>query len=147
MYAVWTFNTNKSGCKASSAGQENIGDSENGAGEWVSQSACFREALHQCILADRPKNMYFFKKGFLISILNPSSSPSMLSNRSLRESQAWELERWRRDSEPLLPLQRIKFSSCKSVQSLKLQFPGIWCPLLGFTGSTCKHTVHLYTHR
>lgn len=89
----------------------------------------------------------FLKKGFLISILNPSSSPSMLSNRSLREPQAWELERWQRDSEPLLPLQRIKFSSCKSVQSLKLQFPGIWCPLLGFTGSTCKHTVHLYTHR
>lgn len=54
----------KSGCKATSEGQENIGDSENGAGEWVSQSACFREALHQCILADRPKNMFFLKKAF-----------------------------------------------------------------------------------
>lgn len=60
LYAVWTFNTNNSGCKASSEGHKNIWDSENGAGEWVSQSACFREALHQCTLADRPKKYVFF---------------------------------------------------------------------------------------
>lgn len=64
-------------------------------GEWVSQSACFKEALHQLILADKKKKNFFFKRLFVFHS-KPIFLPCFPTD-SLQETQVWGQERQLRD--------------------------------------------------